>query len=68
MPDYQSISTIHDLVAERGRDIVYQQARLSCGLVDVRLPSEEKYRPKPARQRNGKQLQQRKTPREVGTV
>lgn len=68
MPDYQSISTLHDLVAERGRDIVYQQARLSSGLVDVRLPSEEKYRPKPARQRNEKPIEQRKIAREVGTV
>lgn len=42
MPDYQTLSTIHDLVAEDGRDIIYQEARMTSKLVDVGLPGEEK--------------------------
>lgn len=68
MPDYQSISTIHDLVAEDGRDLVYQQARMTSGLLDIRLPSEERYRPKPARARFEKPIEVRRMAREVGTV
>lgn len=69
MPDYQSISTIHDMVAEEGRDIVHQQARITSGLVDLPLPAEENYRSKPARQRIGTPpIEVRKTPREVITV
>jgi hypothetical protein len=66
--DAQSISTLHDLVAEDGRDIVYQQARMSCGLVDLRLPSEEKYRPKPSKQRFDKPITVKRMAKEVGTV
>lgn len=66
--DAQSISTLHDLVAEDGRDIVYQQARLTSGLVDIRMPSEERYRPKPAKQRFDRPIISKRIPREVGTV
>lgn len=68
MVDYQTISTLHNLVAEDGRDLVYQQARLTSGLVDVSLPSEERYRPMPARQRKTRPIEVRKKPRMVGTV
>jgi hypothetical protein len=66
--DAQTAATLHNLLAEDGRDLVYQQARLSSGLVDLALPSEEKYRPKPARQRNEKPIEVRRMPRMVGTV
>lgn len=69
MPDYQSVSTLHDLVAEDGRDVVHQQARITSGAVDLPLPSEENYRPLPARKRMGTPpIEVRKTPREVITV
>lgn len=66
--DAQGLSTIHDLVNEDGRDIVYQEARLSSNLVDVQLPSEEQYRPKPAKQRTTRPVTVRNMPRDVGTV
>lgn len=68
MTDAQTISTLHNLVAEDGRDLVYQQARITSGLVDLALPSEEKYRPKPARQRTEKPIEVRRKARMVGTV
>lgn len=68
MADYQLTSAIHDLVAEDGRDIIYQQARLTCGLVDLALPSEEKYRPKPTKQRYEKPITVKRMAKEVGTV
>lgn len=68
MADYQTVSTLHNLIAEDGRDVIYQQARLTCGLVDLPLPSEEKYRPKPAAQRSEKPIEVRNKPRMVGTV
>ena len=68
MTDAQTVATLHNLLAEDGRDLVYQQARLSSGLVDLALPSEERYRPKPARQRFEKPIEVRRMPRMVGTV
>lgn len=66
--DAQAISTIHDLVAEDGRDIIYQEARMTSGLVDLRLPSEERYRPKPSKQRFDRPIVVKKMAREVGSV
>lgn len=68
MADYQTIATLHNMVAEDGRDLVYQQARLDSGLVDLPLPSQEKYRPAPARARKTKPIIVRSIPRMVGTV
>lgn len=68
MADSQTASTLHNLLQEDGRDVVYQQARMSSGLVDLSLPSEEKYRSKPAKQRTEKPVEVRKMPRMVGTV
>lgn len=68
MTDAQIASTLHNLLDEDGRDVVYQQARLSCGLVDLALPSEERYRPKPPRQRYEKPIEVRRKARLVGTV
>lgn len=68
MVDYQSAATLHNMLAEDGRDLVYQQARLTSGLVDLALPSEERYRPMPARQRKNKPIEVRRKARMVGTV
>lgn len=68
MVDYQSASTLHNMLQEDGRDLVYQQARLTSGLVDVSLPSEEKYRPPPTKQRRTKPIETKRKPRMVGTV
>ncbi len=68
MSDAQTASTLHNLLDEDGRDVVHQQARMDSGLVDVALPSEEKYRPKPAKQRTEKPIEVRNMPRMVGTV
>ncbi len=68
MVDYQSAAVLHNMIAEDGRDLVYQQARLTSGLVDLSMPSEEKYRPPPPRQRKTKPIEVRRKARMVGTV
>lgn len=68
MTDAQTIATMHNMVDEDGRDIVYQLARISSGLVDFSLPSEESYRPGPARQRQTHPIEVRNMPRMVGTI
>lgn len=39
MTDYQVLSELHDLTAEFGRPVVYQQARESQNIVDLKLPT-----------------------------
>ncbi len=68
MSDAQTAAALHNLLDEDGRDLVYQEARLSSGLVDLALPSEEKYRPKPPKQRFDKPIEVRQKARMVGTV
>lgn len=68
MVDYQLLGSINTMVQEDGRDVVYQQARVTSNLVDIRMPSEERYRPKPARQRFEKPITVMNKPRSVGTV
>ncbi len=68
MSDAQTAATLHNLLAEDGRDVVHQQARMDCGLVDIALPSEEKYRPKPVKQRTEKPIEVRRKATMVGTV
>ena len=68
MADSQTAATLHNLLAEDGRDVVHQIARLTSGLVDLPLPSEERYRPKPVKARFEKPIEVKNKPQMVGTV
>lgn len=63
-----TLNSIHDLIAEDGRDIVYDQARMSSGLVDLPMPSDKGHRSKPARKRMEKPISVKRMAQRVGTV
>jgi hypothetical protein len=64
----QTLATIHNLVAEEGRNILVQQARMDCQLVDMRPPDEERYSPPLARKRTEKPIQVKSEPKRVFSV
>ena len=68
MADSQTIATLHALVSEDGKNVVTQQARLTCGLVDIPLPEGEKYRPAPTKERYSKPITCKTKAQMVGTV